>query len=258
MDIIELPPKSFYLASYPRSGNTWLMYSLSMLFSAIRAEARSSFELYPYVYGREDQDSFYFRTEYTIDKFRPLIIKTHESYDTYKKLYPPRKCLYIYRDGRDVLLSFYFYHKMFADKHSIVYEQIGTKQEVTTRTVKPVNFNSEEFSDFLRNHTYEWANHVSLWHEGEDVFPLSYENLYHNYDKVLSEIIAYLGIEPIKGIAEVAEEYVNKFRQHFNSSNQSFFRKGIIGDWKNYFTEEHRRLFLEAGGEVLIKLGYDI
>lgn len=35
------------------------------------------------------------------------------------------------------------------------------------------------------------------------------------------------------------------------------FRKGIIGDWRNHFTAEHKRVFKELAGDLLIDLGYE-
>jgi sulfotransferase 6B1 len=35
------------------------------------------------------------------------------------------------------------------------------------------------------------------------------------------------------------------------------FRKGRAGDWRNHFTEAHKRAFKDTAGELLIKLGYE-
>jgi sulfotransferase 6B1 len=37
----------------------------------------------------------------------------------------------------------------------------------------------------------------------------------------------------------------------------SHFRKGIVGDWKNYFGESHRARFKELAGHFLIEMGYE-
>ena len=34
-------------------------------------------------------------------------------------------------------------------------------------------------------------------------------------------------------------------------------RKGIVGDWKNYFNKEAREIFNHYAGDQLIKLGYE-
>jgi hypothetical protein len=35
------------------------------------------------------------------------------------------------------------------------------------------------------------------------------------------------------------------------------FRSGKSGTWRQYFTEEHKRLFKEVAGDLLIRLGYE-
>ncbi|RMD58849.1 hypothetical protein D6833_12355 [Candidatus Parcubacteria bacterium] len=35
------------------------------------------------------------------------------------------------------------------------------------------------------------------------------------------------------------------------------FRKGVISDWRNHFSEEHKRVFKEIAGQLLIDLGYE-
>ena len=37
----------------------------------------------------------------------------------------------------------------------------------------------------------------------------------------------------------------------------SFFRKGVVGDWRNVFTERDKYVFKEEAGDLLIKLGYE-
>jgi hypothetical protein len=35
------------------------------------------------------------------------------------------------------------------------------------------------------------------------------------------------------------------------------FRSGKTGGWKEYFTEEHKSLFKEMAGDLLVRLGYE-
>ena len=41
------------------------------------------------------------------------------------------------------------------------------------------------------------------------------------------------------------------------STRVSTFRKGLIGDWANHFTDEHKAAFKKIAGEQLIELGYE-
>jgi len=34
-------------------------------------------------------------------------------------------------------------------------------------------------------------------------------------------------------------------------------RKGIVGDWRNLFTQKHKDYFKEMAGQLLIDLGYE-
>jgi len=35
------------------------------------------------------------------------------------------------------------------------------------------------------------------------------------------------------------------------------FRSGKTGGWKQYFTDEHRQLFNDVAGDLLVRLGYE-
>ena len=35
------------------------------------------------------------------------------------------------------------------------------------------------------------------------------------------------------------------------------FRSGKTGSWREYFTKEHKKLFLDVAGDLLIRLGYE-
>lgn len=254
---LRLPQDAFYLVSYPRSGNTWLLNSLVMLLGAVRAEARSSFRHYPHLYGEPDHDCFFLRAEHPIDMSRPLAIKSHDTYDVYESLYPKKKCIYLHRDGRDALLSYYFYTKAFGLETEVIFERIGRGRVLTARTPRPVRFEAEEFANFLLSHTPEWACHVGAWLEADGVFTLSYEELHVDFADRLAGICAYLQTEPVVTVAEVEKEYGREFKQFLTGDPRHFFRKGIIGDWQNYFSPEHARLFAEAAGDLLVTLGYD-
>lgn len=41
------------------------------------------------------------------------------------------------------------------------------------------------------------------------------------------------------------------------SQDSSTFRKGVIGDWKNHFNDEHKQALKRVAGQELIELGYE-
>jgi hypothetical protein len=46
-------------------------------------------------------------------------------------------------------------------------------------------------------------------------------------------------------------------RARGTEDRQSHYRKGVAGDWRNYFQEQHRQRFNELYGDILIRLGYE-
>lgn len=46
-------------------------------------------------------------------------------------------------------------------------------------------------------------------------------------------------------------------RAQGEESAESHYRKGVAGDWRNYFTEEHRAFFKERYPGLVVKLGYE-
>lgn len=46
-------------------------------------------------------------------------------------------------------------------------------------------------------------------------------------------------------------------REEFLNDSCGWFRKGIVGDWKNHFTEELKEYFKERTGDLLVQAGYE-
>ena len=42
-----------------------------------------------------------------------------------------------------------------------------------------------------------------------------------------------------------------------NPKRSPTFRSGKTGEWRKYFTEEHKTIFKEVAGDLLAKLGYE-
>ena len=62
-------------------------------------------------------------------------------------------------------------------------------------------------------------------------------------------------------VRNIMEEFAFKKLTSSCSLGQEFhrnhYRKGVKGDWKNYFEEIHKDFFKDRYGELLIKLGYE-
>ena len=60
-----------------------------------------------------------------------------------------------------------------------------------------------------------------------------------------------------QAVSSASFEKLSKGRERGQEDVTSFYRKGIAGDWKNYFTERDKEIYKEEAGELLIRLGYE-
>lgn len=71
-------------------------------------------------------------------------------------------------------------------------------------------------------------------------------------DELINSIIQRNQFERLS----IGRKFWKKARKKGHADPQSHFRKGIVGDWKNYLNENHKARFKQVSGEKLIELGY--
>lgn len=108
------------------------------------------------------------------------------------------------------------------------------------------------------------------WINGNaEALVVRYEDLLADTVPHFSVVLDYLGIRNSNGLAKVIVER-NRFarlsmgkriwqsqRKPGQEDTKSHFRKGIVGDWRNYLKPEHIKRFNELCGQQLIELGYE-
>lgn len=255
----RLPDTGFYMFSYPRSGSNWLFSALIYLFGGIKAEARIPAELYLHTYGEVGPESFWIQAAEEWRRDRPLVIKSHESIETVGALYPEGKKIYLLRDGRDVLISYYFYQQAFITnpQNKTVFATGRQKQDLGAVSGNAVAFEPEKYAEFLKTHASEWVRHVRTWPLVPGILTVRYETLKQDFEHELTRIASYLALPPVHSLSEVREEYVEHSRSLLTGDNRAFHRKGIVGDWKNYCDESIRGVLKAELGETLVLLGYE-
>lgn len=100
--------------------------------------------------------------------------------------------------------------------------------------------------------------------------PVKYEDLQTSGEAILAEVFEHLGLSVpsslVRAILEhnrfdrltVGRRWWRKPRQAGQADPGSHYRKGIVGDWRNYFRAEHVEAFKEVAGQTLIDWGYEV
>ena len=182
---------------------------------------------------------------------------------------------YLRRDGRDVMVSFYF-HRMREIKagnttalrrYGPTYDRIfgaGYDPDDTRRNLGP--FIEHEFAN-PRDARTNWRDHVMQWHDGGRGRPgvtyLSYEELVGDTEGTLSTSIeSVTGNRPDEWVVRQTVEKYSMARQTGgrkagDEDRESFIRKGIAGDWVNHFGPTAARRFDDLAGDALVAVGYE-
>jgi len=162
--------------------------------------------------------------------------------------------LFIYRDPRDVVCSEAHYlskmnwwHRMHRTFSSLPDDdaRIRFAIEGDVQMIAPVPY---------KNVAARFAAY-SNWLQAPSVHSIRFEELIgKGQPNCVAEILAYLedfigGLDSnaaIKCQAKICPEKSHTFR-----------KGGGVGNWKRQFTQEHKELFKDVAGDLLIQLGYE-
>ncbi|MEN0019917.1 MAG: sulfotransferase domain-containing protein [Planctomycetota bacterium] len=175
--------------------------------------------------------------------------------------------IYSMRDGRDVMVSQYFFslrHTKLAADGSPMLTAAQRRLHPGLQSLDDAKTNLPRMIRNLSANGHDWSAHVRSYLDTKHPrFPLlTYEDLINDGPRALATCCAsLLDAEPD---IERAEASIAKFsfaRQKKakagGTSEAKFLRKGGTGDWKNHFTPETARLFDELFGRELIEAGYE-
>ena len=273
-----------WLASYPKSGNTWLRLALSSLsrggappdfaakvgFAPI-ASNRSPFDLLLDVDSADlkDEEAEALRPcFYALEARRhaaPQLRKVHDAWtltSTGEPLFPPALTLgtlYIARDPRDVAVSLAAHLGMTVD------EAIAAMAAPTATLARGGKRGKTQLAQRLLT----WSAHVESWLDAPGMPPpllLRYEDMTVDAAGALLRVARYLGWAAEREAVERAVA-ATRFDALFAAEEQygfherplkaeRFFRRGIAGGWRDTLTSAQADQIERDHATVMARLGY--
>ncbi|HMK90231.1 MAG TPA: sulfotransferase domain-containing protein [Methylocystis sp.] len=274
--------KAIWIASYPKSGNTWVRVFLHNLLRELRGEAGAQDinGLHAWT-GRESLDVAFTRrlakpareaslaeiararplaqADLVANAERPVLLKTHNAIANVEghptiNLGVTLAAVYLLRNPLDVAVS-YAHHSGHAVDHVIAFMA-----------------NPQAMNDRTERHVYEfmgsWSFHVASWMSVIDrpVLILRYEDLLSQPERSFARLARFLRLEPSAaqlGAAIEKSSFARLSRQEeergFNERPQTaerFFRKGEEGQWKQALTKRQAADVVAAHGPMMMRFGY--
>lgn len=175
------------------------------------------------------------------------------------------KTIVLVRDGRDVMVSAYF-HFLIAEHNRPPHLLKKWRGLMNVEDINNVQKHLPKFIEvFSKNYKVasrpiDWASHINSHIISKKVLIIKYEDLLLNAELELEKIINWYNLKPKRDYASVAQEFSfqnQTKRLPGQENNQSFLRKGIAGDWKNYFNDDALYVFNRLSKDTLIQLGYE-
>jgi Sulfotransferase domain len=266
-----------WLASFPKSGNTWMRaFLLNLLYG--KGEAFDINNLYRHMYGdaeiswyqRVAPESSYDRT--TVQRLRPLVhqamaqsspqpifVKTHNALmeDDGHPLVAmdvTAAAIYIVRDPLDVAIS-YSHHNAISIDAAI--ESLARRGAMTSGDA---------------THVYEiygsWSENVLSWtqHPNPGLHVVRYEDMLEAPTRTFSGVVKFLGLDVPRAHVEKAIKLSSfkvlkeQERRHGfverPAHAEAFFREGKAGQWKAILTRDQVAAIVGTHREQMARFGY--
>jgi hypothetical protein len=275
-------PATTWLASYPKSGNTWLRAVISAwreegpvdinsLGSGAIASSREPFDV---TVGIASSDL----THDEVDALRPhvdealageasepLLRKTHDGWfagpagEPVLSVAATRSAVYMVRDPRDVAVS-------------LAHHMGATVERTAGRLSVPeaaVGGAPDRLAEQLRQRLGTWSEHVRSWVD-DAPFPVHvvrYEDCLEDPMATFGGALAFAGLDPVDDerlAAAVEHAAFDRLRdaelEHGFSERppgaERFFRRGQAGSWRDEMAPDAAAAIRTAHGEVMARFGY--
>jgi len=166
---------------------------------------------------------------------------------------PHRVNYFIYRDPRDMLVSQVFFATDMNEEHGM-HEYYKSLPDFGER-LKVAITGIDSDGLYMVSVKQRYAS-VFEWREQPNVMCIRFEDLINNRDATLDamldeiESIGYKIPTPREKALSVLIEAIQPKKSHT-------FRSGKVGGWREHFTDEHKKLFRDVAGDLLVRLGYE-
>ncbi|MFG0246687.1 MAG: sulfotransferase [Phycisphaerales bacterium JB052] len=169
------------------------------------------------------------------------------SLDVLHAIYPEMKTIHIIRDGRDCLVSGWHYNMR------------GNTKAFRSQFVSMESYASY----FAKSQWVPSITRAQQWgaKHPDQYLELRYEALLASPDEQAQRIFDFLGVDTCQPVIEQIIERtsfktLSGGRDQGETNNQSHFRKGTSGSWREELDERSVLVFEQIAGSMLDSLGY--
>jgi sulfotransferase 6B1 len=166
---------------------------------------------------------------------------------------PGRVNYFIYRDPRDMLVSQVFFATDMHEEHGMhaFYKSLPDFGERLKVAITGIDRDGLKMVSVKQRYAG-----VFDWLEQPGVLCIRFEDLIDDRDATLFAMLDEVEKTGYR-IPSSREEALETLVQAIQPKKSHTFRSGNTGGWREYFTDEHKSLFKDVAGDLLVRLGYE-
>lgn len=159
---------------------------------------------------------------------------------------------FIFRDPRDVVISHVFYVTDMEARH-VHHDYYQSLPDFDARLRVSILGRGNAGIEFP-NIADRFAPYMG-WLNRDEVLSIHFEELIEDRITALNRIVDhFLARVPLQIDRQVILDFL---KASINSRRSPTFRSGKTGEWRKYFTEEHKQMFKDIAGDLLVRLRYE-
>lgn len=224
-----LRPDDAFLVGHPKSGNTWLAYMVAILIQGEaheRVTLRNVAEFVPFVHGRDDKIRRYAGLP------DPRLFRNENP--QYPELYP--RTIYLIRDPRAVLVSFWHMYQVMFDDH-------GLRLEEFVDQYMSMDGIFETWNSKLTRWDRQVINYLTRSQVNDQILTVRYEDMIGDRHACLERVARFLnlrgdGIEiasrrgSFDSMRKVEDEFGAEAYEGKARGDGKFVRVGKVDGWR--------------------------
>ncbi len=191
-----------------------------------------------------------------------------EGVDRLHRLFPDAVYVDVVRDGRDVAVSNAFMMLRNRKWNEKSYGSMAAGEAAHAAHIEQDGTEARLLGDGMLDHyATRWARCIESGRRAKELFGdrcvrLRYEEMLESPHTPVRRLFEALGVASDEAtVARCVEaasfESKSGGRKPGEQDAASFVRKGVAGDWKQYFGEREREIFNACAGRVLVEEGYE-
>ena len=241
--------------SFPKSG-THLLDQILLGFAKVAPFSRRLHSFFAGYEGESGRKRSLEETLAWVDSLRALDITSAHLFawdEVVSRVCTPEFIPYfIFRDPRDVVVSHVFYVTDMEARH-VHHDYYASLPDFDSRlktSILGLPDSKVEFPDI----TGRFAPYLN-WLDRPEVMTIHFEDLIQDRARTLNRILDhFLQRVPLLASRQLILE---SLESSINPKKSPTFRSGKTGEWKKYFTEEHKKIFKDVAGDLLVRLRYE-